>query len=168
MKKTAIFYGSTTGNCESIAKRIASAIGISSDNVYEVSKLTEDHLAKYEAFIFGSSTWGCGEMQDDWYDKTGLLKSADMKGKVIALFGCGDSQSYDTTFCDALSEIYNALKDNGCKIVGQVSTEGYSFSESASVIDGKFIGLALDQDNEPEKSDARISAWIAQIRPEIE
>ncbi len=32
--------------------------------------------------------------------------------------------------------------------------------------DGEFVGLPLDDDNEPEKSEARISAWCGQLKAE--
>ena len=42
MKKTGIFYGSTTGTTESVAGRIADVLGISSADVHDVSKLTAE------------------------------------------------------------------------------------------------------------------------------
>ena len=39
MKKTGVFYGSTTGTTESVARMIANKLGISSGDVYDVSKL---------------------------------------------------------------------------------------------------------------------------------
>ena len=41
-----------------------------------------------------TSTWGDGELQDDWYDAIKMIKTADLNGKIVALFGCGDSESY--------------------------------------------------------------------------
>ena len=49
--------------------------------------------------------------------------------------------------------------------MGAVSTDGYSFEESEAVRDGKFIGLPLDADNESDKTETRILAWIEQIKP---
>ena len=46
-----------------------------------------------------------------------------------------------------------------------VSVDGYKFDESEAVRDGKFVGLPLDADNESEKTEPRISAWIEQIKP---
>lgn len=65
MKKTGVFYGSTTGTTESVARMIANKLGISSGDVYDVSKLTADVAGSYEALILGKSTWGDGELQDD-------------------------------------------------------------------------------------------------------
>jgi flavodoxin I len=34
-----------------------------------------------------------------------VLKNANLSGKTIALFGCGDSESYSDTFCDGMGII---------------------------------------------------------------
>ena len=110
MGKTAIIYGSTTGTTEDIAGRIASKLNIAQGDIYEISKVTADTVAGYDTLLLGSSTWGSGDLQDDWYDGIETLKGADLAGKKIALFGCGDSSSYSDTFCSALGTIYNDLK----------------------------------------------------------
>jgi flavodoxin len=50
---------------------------------------------------------------------------------------------------------------------GAVETDGYTFDDSEAVIDGKFIGLPLDDINEDDQTDTRIEAWIAQISPDL-
>ena len=44
-----------------------------------------------------------------------------------------------------------------------MSAEGYTYDDSKSVIDGKFCGLAIDEDNESELTDQRLQAWVQQI-----
>ena len=75
---------------------------IAQGDIYEISKVTADTVAGYDTLLLGSSTWGSGDLQDDWYDGIETLKGADLAGKKIALFGCGDSSSYSDTFCSAL------------------------------------------------------------------
>ena len=77
-------------------------------------------------------------MQDDWYDGVKVLKGADLSGKTVALFGCGDSESYPDTFVGGMAEIYNAAKAAGADVIGAVSTDGYTFDDSESVVDGHF------------------------------
>ena len=132
MKKTGVFYGSTTGTTESVARMIANKLGISSGDVYDVSKLTADVAGSYEALILGTSTWGDGELQDDWYDGIKVLKGMDLSGKTVALFGCGDSESYSDTFCDGMGILFNDLKDSGCRFIGAVSDADYTYSISHS------------------------------------
>jgi flavodoxin I len=129
--------------------------------------LTADVVAANENLILGTSTWGAGELQDDWYDGLKVLQSADLTGKVIALFGCGDCESYGDTFVGGLGELYDGIKQSGARIVGSVSTDGYTFDDSAAVVDGKFVGLPLDDVNEDNMTDGRIDAWIAQISPNL-
>ncbi len=164
MKSTVVVYGSTTGTCGDIAQTIASQLGV---EAIEVSSMTADTIASHEVLILGTSTWGAGELQDDWYDGVETLKAADLSGKTVALFGCGDSSSYCDTFCDGIGIIYEAVKGAGATVVGSVSIDGYSFDESVAVVDGVFVGLALDNDNEDDKTEERIDAWIESIKPSL-
>ena len=163
MKTTVIIYGTSTGTCEDLAGRIGAKLGV--DNVINVTDLDASVLADNENLILGTSTWGAGEMQDDWYDGIKTLKGADLSGKTVALFGCGDSESYPDTFVGGMAELYNAVKAAGANVIGAVATDDYTFDDSESVVDGKFVGLALDEVNEDDKTDERIDAWVAEIKP---
>lgn len=164
MDKTCIIYGSSTGTCQAIAEKIAGRLGIGGTDVYDVANISAGTVDGYSNILLGTSTWGAGELQDDWYDGLEKLKGANLTGKTIALFGCGDSESYGDTFCSAMGEIYDALKDSGAKFVGAVPTDGYAFDDSAAVVDGHFVGLALDDVNEDDKTDGRIDAWVESIK----
>lgn len=164
MSKTIVIYGSSTGTCEAIAEKIGSRLGA---EVLNVQDLTADVVAANDNLILGTSTWGAGELQNDWYDGINVLKSADLSGKTIALFGCGDCESYGDTFVGGIGELYDAIKSSGAKIVGAVSTDGYTFDDSAAVVDGQFVGLPLDDVNEDDKTDGRIDAWLSQISPNL-
>ncbi len=164
MGKTVVVYGSSTGMCEEIAGKIASKLSVSAINVTD---LNADVLAGNDNLLIGTSTWGAGELQDDWYDGVDLLKGADLSGKVVAVFGCGDSAGYSDTFCGGMRELYDAAKAGGATLVGEVSTEGYTFDDSDAIVDGKFVGLALDDVNEDDMTDSRIDAWLGQIRSSL-
>ena len=165
MKKTIVVYGSTTGSCQEFAEQIAQKLGVS--DVMNVTEMNAETLAGYDNLLLGTSTWGAGELQDDWYDGVEALKSADLNGKTIAIFGCGDADGYSDTFCGGMAEIYNAVKDRGAKVIGQVAADTYSYDDSAAVIDGKFVGLALDCSESEGKSENRIDDWLDSIRPEL-
>ena len=168
MKKTGIFYGSSTGTCEDLANQIADKLGVAASDVYSADKLSADLVKEYDLLILGTSTWGDGELQDDWYDGIKVLKSADLSFKSIALFGCGDSESYCDTFCDGMGILYEDLKDSGCSFIGnKVGTDGYSFSSSIAVVNGAFVGLALDEVNESDKTAERIDNWTAELKKHI-
>ena len=102
MKSTIVVFGSSTGTCENIANTIAEKLGVEAINVADFSA---DTIANHDNLILGTSTWGAGELQDDWYDGINVLKNADLSGKTVAIFGCGDSESYSDTFCGAMKEI---------------------------------------------------------------
>ena len=125
----------------------------------------------YDTLIVGAPTWHTGADSersgtawDQWLYET--LPSLDLSGKKVAVFGCGDSSSYGDYFCDAIEEVYSAMKEAGAEMVGSVATDGYDFSESKSVIDGKFCGLPLDEDNESDMTEERVAAWCSQISGE--
>ena len=165
MKKTVIIYGSTTGNAASAAETIAAKLG--NCDIKDVSTATKDDLENYDNLILGSSTWGDGDLQDDWYSFLPNLKSANLAGKTVAVFGVGDQYSYSTTYVNSMGELYDTAKAAGAKIVGETSTEGYSFDSSTAVRNDKFVGLALDYDNQSDLSDSRIDSWVNQILPEL-
>lgn len=166
MKKTIILFGSTTGNTEEAAGMIQEQLG-SDVEMKNVDSAEASDFENYDNFILGTSTWGAGDLQDDWEGFVEDLEAANLSGKTIALFGVGDSDSYPDTFTNGMGLLYEAVKDKGAKIVGAVSTDDYDFAESDSVVDGKFVGLALDFDNEEDKNEERIENWVEQIKSEL-
>lgn len=53
MKKTGVFYGSSTGTCEELANQIAEKLGVSSTDVHSVDKMTADKIKEYEVLVLG-------------------------------------------------------------------------------------------------------------------
>lgn len=49
-------------------------------------------------------------------------------------------------------------------MVGQTPTDGYHFEASKAVEGGKFVGLVIDEDNQDDLTDERISKWVEQIK----
>lgn len=164
MNTTIVIYGSSTGTCEAIAEKIASKLGCEAVNVQE---LTTEIIDNHQNLVLGTSTWGAGELQDDWYDGLKILNESDLSGKVIAFFGCGDCESYSDTFVGGMGELYNGIKDSGAHFIGSVDTDGYTYDDSEAIIDGRFIGLPLDEINEEDKSDSRIEEWLSAISAEL-
>lgn len=164
MEKKGIFYGSTTGNTETVAKMIAQKLSIGSDDIFEISAATPDLLMGYDLLIFGSSTWGAGDLQDDWEGFIGDLEKMNLSGKKVAVFGTGDSSSYSDTFCDAIGTIAQAAEAAGATLVGNhVDASDYEFDDSTAFNDGFFCGLPIDEDNESGKTIDRIDKWVKQI-----
>lgn len=157
-----LFYGSTNGNTQEAAEKITVNLGA---ELYDVGKLKDGEVfKKYDCLIFGTSTWYDGELQDDWDSYLKELKKSDLSGKKIALFGLGDQEGYGSDFVSGMRILYDAIIMQGGTVIGAWEDSGYSYEDSAAVIDGKFIGLALDEDNQSELSDERITRWCAQIK----
>ncbi len=166
MEKIAILFGSSTGNTESVAETLAEKIGSDNVDVINVAEASVDDLEQYKNFILGASTWGVGDLQDDWDDFLSDFAGMDFSGKKIALYGLGDSMTYADSFVDAMKHIYDEINDKA-EVIGHVDTEGYNFDESASVVDGKFVGLPLDEDNEDDLTESRIDAWLKDLLPKF-
>ena len=101
MSKIGIFYGSSTGSTSEVAQRLAKALGAEA-NVYDVAGADAADAAAFDVLLLGSSTWGIGDLQDDWEDFLPKLAEQNLAGKKVALFGCGDADSYPDSFCEAL------------------------------------------------------------------
>lgn len=166
MTKYGIFYGSTTGTTEEVANKIGKELGVTAMDIRNVAKSAPSDVADYDVLLLGTSTWGSGELQDDWYDFVAGLSEIDLHGKKVALFGCGDETMGDT-FCGAVGELYKRLKDTGADFIGEFNTNGYTFSESEAVKeDGMAVGLLIDRVNHADLTDGRISQWCAQVKAE--
>jgi flavodoxin I len=162
MNKIGIFYGSTTGTTEEIVNKISNNLDCDLFNV--ANGLGE--VSNYANLIFATSTWGLGELQDDWAANIGSLSSIDLTGKKVSFVGIGDGSSFADTFVDGIGLIYDEIND--ADFVGMVSTDEYDYSASLGERDGKFLGLVIDETNEPDKTDDRISAWTEQLKREFE
>ena len=160
MKKIAIFYGSSMGNTKAVAKDLSTKLDA---DIFDVAHSPKDKLSKYDNVIFGTSTWGFGDLQDDWEDFINVLEAADLSNKVVAVFGFGDGSSYPDTFVDGIGTIYNVVKDKASKVIGQTETDSYDYDASTAEVDGKFVGLPLDDENQSDLTDSRVEAWVAQI-----
>lgn len=167
MKTIGIFYGSETGTTEGVARRIARELGVADSDIHNVAKASPSELGGYDVLIFGSSTWGSGDLEQDWYDFIAGAKALDLKGRMLALFGCGDETMSDT-FCNAVGELYDEMSETEVEMIGDFDAEGYDFTDSKAERNGRFVGLVLDEVNHPELSGARIKAWTRKIREEME
>ena len=123
MSSALLIYGSTTGNTESVALKVAKIL---ENNGVEttVKNVTEATIAElgdgFDITLFGSSTWGDDsiEFQEDFepfYQQLG--GAVQLRGKKVALFGCGDS-SYEY-FCGAVDKLEEKMEELGGMIVNE-------------------------------------------------
>jgi flavodoxin I len=165
MKKIGLFYGSDTGNTEEIAEKIQEIIGEDKVDIHDMYDADVDQFSEYDHMIFGLSTWHDGQLQSDWETFFDDFKSIDFSGKTIAIYGLGDQYVYAEYFVDGMGIIAKEIQNQGGTIVGKWSTEGYEHTESkAEMEDGYFIGLALDQDNQPDETEERLEKWLNELK----
>ena len=87
----------------------------------------------------------------------------DFSGKKVAYYGCGDQNIYSSSFLDALGILEEKITSKGGTTIGQTSTDGYEYDFSKAEKDGQFVGLGIDNDNEPELTEERVEAWCKSI-----
>lgn len=167
MSKIGLFYGSETGNTRKVAKSIVKKLGEDVVELFNVTKATPDDFAKFSSIILATPTLGDGELVDSWKEFFPTFKGIDLSGKTVAIFGFGDQDAYGHEFCDAMIILYDAAKAQGATIIGSWPTDGYEFSKSKSVIDGEFVGLALDNDNQKDQTEERVDEWLELVKPEL-
>ncbi|KEQ56435.1 Flavodoxin protein [Marine Group I thaumarchaeote SCGC RSA3] len=168
-----IYFGSQTGKTEMVCAKIKSELGDAATDPKDVSEIGGDpsQFTEMDGIICAIPTWNTGEEQnrsgtawDDLLEKIGEL---DLKGKPVAICGLGDAAGYADNFVDAMEELHRYFEKAGAKMVGYVSTDGYNFTGSKSVINGKFCGLPVDEDSESEHTDDRVTQWCSQLKSEM-
>lgn len=168
MTKIGLFFGTQTGNTETLAQTIQRVVG--GDNVVTLHDAVDTEAAELEGYkylIIGCPTWNIGELQADWQGLYDELDNIDFSNKEVAYFGSGDQIGYADNFQDAMGILEEKISEQGGTTVGYWSTNGYDFNESKAVKNGKFVGLAIDEDNQPELTDQRINTWVAQLKREF-
>jgi len=173
MEKIAILFAPAKGNTEKIARLIQTKIGSDKIDMILIKDDSEpDILMPYTKLIFGISTVG----RDSWnskYKKIGWdlfmpkIENTDLKGKTVAVFGLGDHLLYTDNFVDSMGALANQLIQSGAELVGQTPVDGYTFSNSEAIVDGMFLGLPIDEDNEPEATEQRINVWLKGISDKL-
>ena len=83
MKKIGIFYGSSTGNTEIVAEKIKTLFGKDAETI-NIDSASKEDFEKYDFLVLGTSTWGIGDMQDDWEDFMEVLEEVNLDKKKLA------------------------------------------------------------------------------------
>ena len=163
MNTIGLFYASSTGATKGIAANIQSKLA--NVELINVDGCDKDAMKEFSKIIIGVSTWGEGDLQDDWEEYLPHLEKIDFSQKTVAFFGLGDQEDYADNYLDAMGTLYNSVVQRGAKVVGSWPIEGYDFDESTALIDDEFVGLALDEDNQFDQTKERVEQWVEQINP---
>jgi flavodoxin I len=176
MDKIGIFFGTDSGTTRLMAKKMARQLGDAASKPLNVNRITVDDMLQFDALILGTPTYGEGQLpglstrvkDGSWEEFLPQLLERDLTGKRIALYGLGDQEKYASSFVNALYELYAALVQAGAEIVGAWPASGYEFESSRAVVDGAFVGLVIDNLNQPLATDDRISAWLENVVPALQ
>ena len=116
---------------------------------------------------WASQPWYYGEAQCDWDDFFPTLEEIDFNGKLVALFGCGDQKITQNT--SAMHWAPSATSLNARRNYRwSLLTAGYHFEASKGLADDDhFVGLAIDEDRQPELTAERVEKWVKQISEEL-
>ncbi|MFW5943276.1 MAG: flavodoxin [Chloroflexota bacterium] len=171
MTPIGLFYGTNTGFTEVVAGIIQKEFEMVAPHLitaHDISAEPIETMLLYDYLIVGCPTWNVGQLQDDWDDVFLSLEDLDLSGKKIAIYGLGDQYGYPENFCDAIGILGRKFREQGAELVGFTSSEGYQFSYSRGVEDGQFMGLALDEDNESDRTEERVIDWVWQLVDEFD
>lgn len=169
MASIGIFFGSSGGTTREAAEKL--------EELFEGAELIDmeedyDDLEQLQAFdvlLIGSSTWGQGDPQRDWVDPLYEMENdePDFSGKKVAFFGAGDQDTHGEHFVSALGKMHDLFVKLGAEAYGYVPTEGYDYEFSMAEKDGKFCGLPIDDVNQEELTETRLTDWSEQLKAEM-
>lgn len=168
--KIGLFYGSTTCYTEIAAEKIQSALTHYSVVLHNIRDVPLTEIDNFDIIVLGISTWDYGEIQEDWEAKWEDIATLNLENKIIALYGMGDQIGYSEWFQDALGMLHEQVLAAGGYCIGYWPNEGYEFAQSKALTEDKsqFVGLALDEDNQYDLSDERITLWCQNIEKELQ
>ena len=168
-----IVYGSTDGHTAEIAARLKEMlddlIPLAEDGVelLDVAEYHLDALLDFDCIVLGVPTWNTGQLQRDWEAALEDFAELDLSGRRVAIFGLGDQAGYPDTFADAMIFLADQVRACGATLVGAWPIDGYSFRYSWAVEEGHFVGLVLDEHNQPELTEPRLRRWAAILQKEF-
>ena len=171
MKKAGVFYWPQKGNVEACAVKIFEKFNESEAELHSIDNIKDINFGDFEIIIVGGSTVGADvwEKASDnnlWFEFFDKFEGKSLKDKPVAIFGLGDQILYPDHFVDGMMIIKKELDRVGARLVGRWPTSGYDFTESESIENDMFVGLALDDDQQDELIDQRIDTWVNLLRKE--
>merc|ERR1712146_182837 len=162
-----LLYATQTGNTETVAGYVAKAAGL---EAADIGDYAAEDLTEFDGLIVGCPTWNTDADEyrsgTAWDDIIDDIKGADLSGKTVAVFGCGDQEGYGDNFTDGIEELHETFKAAGAKMIGYVDASEYNHQASKSERDGKFLGCPFDEDNQGDLSEGRAEQWVAKLKSE--
>jgi flavodoxin I len=177
MTKVGIFFGTDTGNTRRIAKDIATKLGSAiAAKPVNVRNASVADMQGYDILILGTPTYGegllpglsTGNAMESWEEFLPTLAGQDFTGKKVAIYGLGNQKSYPNEFVNAMFYLYEQFAHCNATVIGAWDTEGYHFKTSKAVVDERFVGLVLDQENQKDLTADRLECWLTKLAADWE
>jgi len=176
MSKIGMFFGTETGTTRLIAKKMQKKLGDEiCDKPVNVNRITPADMLQYDVLILGTPSYGIGEIpgkgaagcfEPNWEEFLAQMPAnPDFTGKRVAFFGLGAQERYADRFCSSLFALVEKFRGWGAEIVGDWPIAGYTYENSAAEVDGRFVGLIIDQRTQGMFTDERIDTWLEQVKP---
>jgi len=162
MKNIAIFYSSGSGDTKRVADMISKQLNDIKE--FDIGVTGSDYISDYSNIILGVSTYTDGQLQLEWQKIWDTFCKIDFSGKKVAIFGLGDQKRYPDNFVDGMGTLFNQLKKANAEIIGFTSAHGYSFNSSHAIVEEKFVGLAIDLQNQEKTATPKVKAWVEDLK----
>jgi flavodoxin I len=168
-----LIYGSDTNNTEYVIDTYVMSIleQIGEVDLKSVSEVTEKDWHNADLYILSIPTWYDGELQSDWEMYFETFKEIDFSNKTVAVFGLGDQWGYDEWFCDGVGILAKVVESNGGTVIGKwARDDSYDFETNPKVLidENTFWGLPLDEDNQSDLTQERVTNWLEQVKSDYE
>ncbi len=114
-----ILYASSTGNTEEIASLLEQHLDpkvytVSLENI-EMGDMDPQHLLQYDGILFGTYTYDDGDLPFETELFCDTLRTIDLTGKVVGVFGSGDT-AYDG-FCSAVDLMKVEFRNQNAQVI---------------------------------------------------
>lgn len=165
MKKIGLFYGTTGGRTTGVVDEFDFNLRDEVE-IFNVANGIEE-IKNFENLILVTPSYGFGELEAHWEAVIEEFKKIDLNNKTLALVGLGSQTTFGESFVGGIEVLYNIIIKNNGKIIGLTSTDGYNFEDCEAIVDGKFMGLVLDEENQDDMTPDRIYEWLEVIKKEF-
>jgi len=167
MSKTVIIYSFHTQKSKKVAEKVIEAFGSDKITAVNAEEITVDDFKSNDNFILSAPTWFDGELPNYWDEFVPELEDMDLSNKTFAVFGLGDQKGYPENYCDAIGILVEILEGCGATVIGSITNEGYTFESSRAIRGDRFVGLALDQENQGKLTAERVKRWVEDLKKEM-
>jgi flavodoxin I len=166
MARIGLFYGSSTGKTRRVAFLIRSMLDRDID-IHDIADAKPADLCLYDQLILGTPTEFEGDLQTDWEEFLYRHNPVALAGRQVALFGLGNQRDYPHEFCDGMKRLYDWSLAMGARVVAPTTPRHFRFVKSKALVDGRLVGLGLDEDTQPFMTEERVVEWIAGLKHEL-